>query len=303
MSQRTSPLLFNTYLYTNSKWFTQKNLKFSLNEDLQIREIINIVFKQSIISQCLFLDHIVIYKYSSKIKLYIYFNCNLSNLKQNIIKNVVENKNKTISSSYIYYKYLELLQIKKIELIKLLRPLINSNLLIYINYKNLTAMFNQMSISNTKEKLTKHNTNRVKTISLKYLNFTYYKSLRYLLYILCYPQFTILHFSAQNLANLIFYELNKLDNTEKNYNFLFYTLFNILRDQLNFYLKDDSCKLDGIRIQIKGRYFLTKRKKIFIFNMGHLNLNQISIFKDYYSLNLIKSTGASTIKIWLSYKN
>ena len=35
MSQRISPLLFNTYLYTNSKWFTQKNLKFSLNEDLQ----------------------------------------------------------------------------------------------------------------------------------------------------------------------------------------------------------------------------------------------------------------------------
>lgn len=36
--------------------------------------------------------------------------------------------------------------------------------------------------------------------------------------------------------------------------------------------------------------------------MGHLNLNQLKIYKDYYSLNLIKSTGASTIKIWLSYK-
>lgn len=45
-------------------------------------------------------------------------------------------------------------------------------------------------------------------------------------------------------------------------------------------------KLSGIRIQIKGRYFLTKRKKIFIFNMGHLNLNQLKIYKDYYSLNL-----------------
>nr|YP_002221359.1 ribosomal protein S3 [Blastocystis sp. DMP/02-328]YP_009166972.1 ribosomal protein S3 [Blastocystis sp. subtype 4]ACH86042.1 ribosomal protein S3 [Blastocystis sp. DMP/02-328]ALC78924.1 ribosomal protein S3 [Blastocystis sp. subtype 4] len=300
MSQRISPLLFNTYLYTNSKWFTQKNLKFSLNEDLQIRDIVHIIFKQSIISQYLFLDRVVIYKYSSKIRLYIYFICNFTNLKQNLIKNNITTP--TYLSTYLYYKYFELLQIKKIELIKLLRPVINSNLTIYVNYKNLNSMFNK--IQNLTQSTT-FNSNLIKvsrTTNSKYLNITYFKSLRYLLYVLCYPQFTILNISAQNLANLIFYELDKLDNTVKNYNFLFYTFFNILRDQLTIYLKDDSCKLSGIRIQIKGRYFLTKRKKIFIFNMGHLNLNQLKIYKDYYSLNLIKSTGASTIKIWLSYK-
>ncbi len=120
MSQRISPLLFNTYLYTNSKWFTQKNLKFSLNEDLQIRDIVHIIFKQSIISQYLFLDRVVIYKYSSKIRLYIYFICNFTNLKQNLIKNNITIP--TYLSTYLYYKYFELLQIKKIELIKLLRP-------------------------------------------------------------------------------------------------------------------------------------------------------------------------------------
>ena len=36
--------------------------------------------------------------------------------------------------------------------------------------------------------------------------------------------------------------------------------------------------------------------------MRDLFLNILKIYKDYYSLNLIKSTGASTIKIWLSYK-
>ena len=47
---------------------------------------------------------------------------------------------------------------------------------------------------------------------------------------------------------------------------------------------------------------LTKRKRIFIFNFGNLNLNKIDLNKDYFSLNLIKSTGASSIKIWISYK-
>ena len=105
MSQRISPLLFNTYLYTNSKWFTQKNLKFSLNEDLQIRDIVHIIFKQSIISQYLFLDRVVIYKYSSKIRLYIYFICNFTNLKQNLIKNNITTP--TYLSTYLYYKYFE----------------------------------------------------------------------------------------------------------------------------------------------------------------------------------------------------
>ena len=41
---------------------------------------------------------------------------------------------------------------------------------------------------------------------------------------------------------------------------------------------------------------------ISIFNFGDLNLNKISLNKDYYCLNLIKGTGASSIKIWLSYK-
>ena len=44
-----------------------------------------------------------------------------------------------------------------------------------------------------------------------------------------------------------------------------------------FYFKDDNCKIKGIRIQVKGRFFLTKRKRIFIFNLGNLNLNKINL--------------------------
>ena len=81
-----------------------------------------------------------------------------------------------------------------------------------------------------------------------------------------------------------------------------YRIKKIDKNLLNIYFKDDNCKIKGMRIQIKGRYMLTKRKRIFIFNFGNLNLNKIDLNKDYFSLNLIKSTGASSIKIWISYK-
>ena len=45
MSQKVSPILFNNTIYNNSKWYNKINNKFALNEDLQIREIINILFK------------------------------------------------------------------------------------------------------------------------------------------------------------------------------------------------------------------------------------------------------------------
>ena len=73
MSQKVSPILFNNTIYNNSKWYNKINNKFALNEDLQIREIINILFKNNVNYQYLFIDKIVIYKYYSKIKIYIYF--------------------------------------------------------------------------------------------------------------------------------------------------------------------------------------------------------------------------------------
>ena len=48
MSQKVSPILFNNTIYNNSKWYNKINNKFALNEDLQIREIINILFKNNI---------------------------------------------------------------------------------------------------------------------------------------------------------------------------------------------------------------------------------------------------------------
>ena len=47
MSQKVSPILFNNTIYNNSKWYNKINNKFALNEDLQIREIINILFKNN----------------------------------------------------------------------------------------------------------------------------------------------------------------------------------------------------------------------------------------------------------------
>ena len=51
MSQKVSPILFNNTIYNNSKWYNKINNKFALNEDLQIREIINILFFCPIISK------------------------------------------------------------------------------------------------------------------------------------------------------------------------------------------------------------------------------------------------------------
>ena len=253
-----------------------------------------------------------------------------------------------LTFSFLYYKYMEMLQIKKLEIIKLLRNLLNSNLNIYIFFKNINFTYNNINLINTnliskdylfsnknlsniliKTKKFNNNSKYYKTTNLIYSSnynkiikknrklllhistktlrrfntIKYFKTLRYLLYILAYNNNFTIKTNISSLLNLIYYELNSLDNTAKNYNFLFYNLFNIIREQLMFYFKDDNCKIKGIRIQVKGRFFLTKRKRIFIFNLGDLNLNKIDYSKDYACLDLIKSTGSSSLKIWISYKN
>ena len=148
MSQRVNPILFNNQIYNNSKWFVQRKIKFSLNEDLQIRDLISISFKQNLISQYIFLDHIVIYKYTSQIKLYIYFICNFNNFIQNLKLTQYATLKNYITSFFLYYKYLEMLQIKKLELIKLLRPLLSQQHIISVNFKNLNVFFNNPNLLN-----------------------------------------------------------------------------------------------------------------------------------------------------------
>ena len=351
MSQKVSSILFNNYIYNNSKWFVKSNPKFSLNEDLQIREVCNLIFKSNIIKQFLFIVKIVTYKYHTKIKIYIYFFCNFNYFKQNICLTRKNIDNNYLTISYLYYKYREILQIKKLEIIKILRNLINSNINIFVTFKNINFNYNNIYLINNNTlpnlkinnsikynyinylsnyKRFNINTNNFNNTYIKYLshkvikknvtignnlsinssrtmrkysNIKYFKTLRYILYVLAYNDRFITKLNANSLLNIIYYELNSLDNTAKNYNFLFYNLFNIIREQLLFYFKDNNCKIKGIRIMVKGRYFLTKRKRVFIFNLGNLNLNKINYNKDYHCLNLIKSTGSSSLKIWISYKN
>lgn len=340
MSQKVSPILFNNTIFNNSKWFNKTNKKYALNEDLQIREIINILFKNNNNVQYLFIDKIVIYKYYSKIKIYIYYFCNFNYLKKNLI---LQNKN-YFNIFILYYKYLEILNIKKVEILKILASLkykysniiiyykninykynsvfnsikvfskkkINTNLINYTNnlftykYYNNNNFFKLESIKNISKNISKKNkyiTKKYNKFAKFYLNLKYFKTIRFILYNLCYNHYFLNKITAASLINVIYYELEKLDNASKSYNFLFYNIFNLIRNQLSLYLKDDNCKIKGLRIQVKGRYFLTKRKRVFIFNLGNLNVNNINSYKDYYCLHLVKSTGTSSIKIWLNYKN
>ncbi len=340
MSQKVSPILFNNTIFNNSKWFNKTNKKYALNEDLQIREIINILFKNNNNVQYLFIDKIVIYKYYSKIKIYIYYFCNFNYLKKNLI---LQNKN-YFNIFILYYKYLEILNIKKVEILKILASLkykysniiiyykninykynsvfnsikifskkkINTNLINYTNnlftykYYNNNNFFKLESIKNISKNISKKNkyiTKKYNKFAKFYLNLKYFKTIRFILYNLCYNHYFLNKITAASLINIIYYELEKLDNASKSYNFLFYNIFNLIRNQLSLYLKDDNCKIKGLRIQVKGRYFLTKRKRVFIFNLGDLNVNNINSYKDYYCLHLVKSTGTSSIKIWLNYKN
>lgn len=340
MSQKVSPILFNNTIFNNSKWFNKTNKKYALNEDLQIKEIINILFKNNNNVQYLFIDKIVIYKYYSKIKIYIYYFCNFNYLKKNLI---LQNKN-YFNIFILYYKYLEILNIKKVEILKILASLkykysniiiyykninykynsvfnsikifskkkINTNLINYTNnlftykYYNNNNFFKLESIKNISKNISKKNkyiTKKYNKFAKFYLNLKYFKTIRFILYNLCYNHYFLNKITAASLINVIYYELEKLDNASKSYNFLFYNIFNLIRNQLSLYLKDDNCKIKGLRIQVKGRYFLTKRKRVFIFNLGDLNVNNINSYKDYYCLHLVKSTGTSSIKIWLNYKN
>lgn len=340
MSQKVSPILFNNTIFNNSKWFNKTNKKYALNEDLQIREIINILFKNNNNVQYLFIDKIVIYKYYSKIKIYIYYFCSFNYLKKNLI---LQNKN-YFNIFILYYKYLEILNIKKVEILKILAGLkykysniiiyykninykynsvfnsikifskkkINTNLINYTNnlftykYYNNNNFFKLESIKNISKNISKKNkyiTKKYNKFAKFYLNLKYFKTIRFILYNLCYNYYFLNKITAASLINVIYYELEKLDNASKSYNFLFYNIFNLIRNQLSLYLKDDNCKIKGLRIQVKGRYFLTKRKRVFIFNLGDLNVNNINSYKDYYCLHLVKSTGTSSIKIWLNYKN
>lgn len=340
MSQKVSPILFNNTIFNNSKWFNKTNKKYALNEDLQIREIINILFKNNNNVQYLFIDKIVIYKYYSKIKIYIYYFCNFNYLKKNLI---LQNKN-YFNIFILYYKYLEILNIKKVEILKILASLkykysniiiyykninykynsvfnsikvfskkkINTNLINYTNnlftykYYNSNNFFKLELIKNISKNISKKNkyiTKKYNKFAKFYLNLKYFKTIRFILYNLCYNHYFLNKITAASLINVIYYELEKLDNASKSYNFLFYNIFNLIRNQLSLYLKDDNCKIKGLRIQVKGRYFLTKRKRVFIFNLGDLNVNNINSYKDYYCLHLVKSTGTSSIKIWLNYKN
>lgn len=341
MSQKVSPQLFNNYVYNNSKWFNKLSTnKFLLNEDLQIRELINIVFKNSLNSQFLFVDKIVIYKYASKIKIYIYYFCNFFNLKKNIIMSQSYTNKKYINIYYLYYKYLENINIKKIEILKILSVLKYKSDNIYLYFKNLNYnlnnKFNFMSkiyLNKNKKNLINYSSYKTKLyfninnnnkfliknkykktnnlaiikqrrfLSKRYATLKCYKSIYFILYLLCYNDKFINKVTITSLINIIFFELNSIDNAMKNYNFIFYNIFNLIRDCLTLYFKDENCKIKGIRIQVKGRYMLTKRKRIFIFNFGNLNLNKISLNKDYSYLNLVKSTGTSSIKIWVTYKN
>ena len=339
MSQKVSPKLFNNLLYNNSKKINKNSNKFSLNEDLQIREIINIIFKNNVNFQYLFIDNIIIYKYYSKINIFVYFFCNFKYLKKNIIENnnLFLKDKQYINFIYIYFKYLEILNIKKIEIIKLLYSLKYNNSNIYLYFKNIKSIYNNVSFFENRSNIkkykylykykflkvnlynnyfsykknnniyinnnNKYNFKRKRTKLQRYFNnLKYLKSMHFILYNLCFNDRFLNKLTILSLIKIIYFELDYVNNASKNYNFLFYNIFNLMREYLIKYLLNPNCNLKGIRIKIKGRFFLTKRKRVFIFNMGELNLNRIDKIKDYQCFHLIKSTGASSIKIWVNYK-
>lgn len=103
---------------------------------------------------------------------------------------------------------------------------------------------------------------------------------------------------------LLKYELNLLNNRKKGYLFKFYNIFNFIKSNYKYF--KSKCKkktfIKGLKIQIKGRYTFKNKKSIYLLNLGNINKTSFNIQKDYYYLNFIKTTGISSIKIWINYK-
>ena len=91
-----------------------------------------------------------------------------------------------------------------------------------------------------------------------------------------------------------------MNEGKKDYKFNFYTLLNLINVLGLYYTNLSNSNFKGLKLHIKGRFLLNKRKRVIILNIGKIPLNTLDINIDYSHKQITKTSGTSSIKLWIN---
>ena len=164
----------------------------------------------------------------------------------------------------------------------------------YLNSKRIVFQNLNKLVLDKKEKDTEA---KINDLFKLFKNEIYFESGNKLFYILC----NVTN-SAELLAKFIAYYFKKYHRTSKinkffNYLQKFVSLIGA-KEKLNF-----PSILNGIKIQIKGRFRGSSRTKIRVFGAGSIPLQTVNINIRYSQVHVTSSYGVFGVKVWVLEKN
>ena len=308
MTSRINQLNFhiNNNRTWDSKWFSKNNYKYNLIEDLNIRKIVNNVFESSNkINNVVIIDKCVLYKYQNNYKLYIYVFFSNKFFQQNTLYNYKYNISDVKGKLYKNYKlnslkkllYTNYINSKKLECIRLIKNLIPSDSNIQILVKDIGLTNNPIkhNVLTTRSRL------EIQKLLKRYKKVKYYKTLNMLFLSLAFSKyFKNYYINANTLCQFIKNQLLLMNEGKKDYKFNFYTLLNLINVLGLYYTNLSNSNFKGLKLHIKGRFLLNKRKRVIILNIGKIPLNTLDINIDYSHKQITKTSGTSSIKLWIN---